>query len=79
MLSGIVHFINELLLNLLSLLPGSPFATFIQFTDEYELLGFINWFIPFDFCVTIMEAWLSAIMAMYLYKNGSKVLKFFGL
>lgn len=79
MLSGVVQFINQLLLNLLSLLPGSPFAAFIQFTDEYELLGFINFFIPFDFCVTIMEAWLPAIVSMYLYKNGRKVLKFFGL
>lgn len=79
MLTRVVQFINDSLMNILSLLPGSPFRGYLQFRDEYDILGMVNYFIPFDICLTILEAWGTAMAAIYLYKNAEKVLRFFGL
>lgn len=79
MFRNVIQFLNDCLLNLFSLLPGSPFRTFVHFKDEWELLGVLNFFIPFDFCSMLLEVWLVTVVSMYLYKNGSKVLSLFGL
>lgn len=79
MLDKLVQFLVQLLLNIFSILPESPFKTFLVFTDEYNILASINYFIPFDFCSAILELWCTTIAALYLYKNLEKILKLFGL
>lgn len=57
------------------LLPDSPFQAF--FADNtgplYEILGWINWFIPFDICFKITEIWVIAISAYYLFMLIRKI------
>lgn len=74
-----VQFLNDCLLNLFALLPGSPFRAFVEFKDNYKILGVLNFFIPFDICAGILEIWLGAVVSLYIYKNGSKILNLFGL
>lgn len=57
------------------LLPDSPFQAF--FADKmgplYDMLGWINWFIPFDICFKITEIWVIAISAYYLFMLIKKI------
>lgn len=60
--------ICEILASLLSLLPDS----FVQgIVDDLEsvdtFLGFLNFFIPFDICAAIFQAWLLAMTAYLVY------------
>ncbi len=69
-LTLLVGSFNQLLEGLFSLLPNSPFSpfiTFIQFDFEYDVLGMVNWFIPFDMFEKILEVWLSALTAYFGY------------
>lgn len=57
------------------LLPDSPFQTF--FADNLEplseILGWINWFIPFDICFKLTEVWVTGIAAYYLFQLIRKI------
>lgn len=51
---------------LTSILPRSPFASFIQSMDDMPFLGWLNWVIPMREIVTIFGAWLGAVALFYL-------------
>lgn len=46
----------------LTLLPQSPFAAFVSLTDEIPYLSYLNWFIPFDGMIAILEVWLQTVI-----------------
>lgn len=66
-----VKSVAELLNNILSLLPRSPFADFIQnfsFDSSLRLyLGWLNWFFPIRNIITIFSLWISAYALFLLY------------
>lgn len=69
-LSLLVGSFNHLLEGLFNLLPDSPFSsfiTFIQFDFEYDVLGMLNWFIPFDIFKEMLDVWLKALTAYFGY------------
>lgn len=56
---------------LISILPSAPFRVMLsQLADSsgMDVLGYINYFIPFKFCATCMNAWLVCVLAYYVYK-----------
>jgi len=56
---------------LISILPSAPFRVMLsQLTDSsgMDVLGYVNYFIPFKFCATCMNAWLACVLAYYVYK-----------
>ena len=56
---------------LISILPSAPFRVMLsQLADSsgMDVLGYINYFIPFKFCATCMNAWLACVLAYYVYK-----------
>lgn len=57
------------------LLPDSPFQTFFEgkLGILNDMLGWLNWFIPFDLCFKITEIWVVAIAAYYLFNIVKKV------
>lgn len=54
---------------LLSVLPGSPFAGFLNnFNNVFKpYLGILNYFIPIGDFLIIFSVWLSAIALFYVY------------
>lgn len=60
--------INDIQNILFALLPDSPF----QFTfppEVQEILGYINWLIPFYMFGNIFLVWCSAILIYYAYQT----------
>ena len=56
---------------LISLLPSAPFAAMLATLSNdsgIPVLGYVNYFIPFKFCATCMNAWLACVLAYYVYK-----------
>lgn len=67
-----------LIQNIISLLPTSPFAPFIQEFSSLPFLGYLNWFFPVRACLTVMAAWLSAITLFYIYSVVMRWVKLIG-
>lgn len=56
---------------LISILPSAPFRVMLsQLADSsgMDVLGYVNYFIPFKFCATCMNVWLACVLAYYVYK-----------
>lgn len=58
---------NELLMNLFSILPDSPILTIYEFDLSYDVLGTLNFIIPFDIAEKILILWSEALFAYYGY------------
>lgn len=46
----------------LTLLPQSPFATYVSLTDSIPYLQYLNWFVPIDGIFVVLEAWLQVVL-----------------
>lgn len=68
MVEAFIAFIKKILVQMLSFLPTSPFVSVTNALDKSEYLGYINWLIPFDVCLGIGQAWLTAIAIFYIYQ-----------
>lgn len=69
------NILKSFLSSIYDLLPDSPFQIF--FADKLgilnDMLGWLNWFIPFDMCFKITEIWVTAIAAYYLFNIVKKI------
>lgn len=61
-----------LLTGLLNVLPTSPFVILLGKIGEIDMLGFLNWFIPFDVCCVMLEAWGLSMAAFLTYSMIKK-------
>lgn len=52
---------------LLSLLPQSPFVTFLNAMEQWEFLKTLNWIVPIGTFISIGTAWLTAIGVYYAW------------
>ena len=55
----------------ISILPAAPFRAMLsQLSNSsgMDVLGYVNYFIPFKFCATCLNAWLTCVLAYYIYK-----------
>lgn len=62
---------------LISLLPAAPFRAMLSDLAEssgMDVLGYVNYFIPFKFCATCMNTWLACVLAYYVYKYLKEVI-----
>ena len=55
----------------IGLLPDSPFRL-LSYTPIEPYLSVMNYFIPFDFMLSTLEAWCIAIAVWYSYKSMLK-------
>lgn len=71
--------INGGLMAILSFLPDSPFADLLDDlaanSQIREILGMVNWFIPFYIFVPVLTAWLGCIAIYYVYQVVLRWLK----
>ncbi len=52
---------------IVNILPSSPFALVSNAPVE-GILGKINWFLPLNEMVSILQAWTTVIIFFYIYK-----------
>lgn len=59
-----------LALKVIELLPESPFVVLDELSrsEFYEWLQFLNWFIPVNTFVSILEGWLVCVAVYYVYQ-----------
>ncbi len=63
---------------LISILPNAPFAIMLHNLSNdsgLNVLGYVNFFIPFQFCATCMNIWLGCVLAYYVYKFLRQAIK----
>lgn len=63
---------------LINLLPSAPFRIMLSQlakSTDLNVLGYVNYFIPFKFCATCMNAWLACVLAYYIYKYLRQAIK----
>lgn len=67
LLSDIFFTFFDVILQILSILPASPFMHLVEYVSGFEFLGYMNYFIPFRDMATVMDLWLTAVIAYYVY------------
>lgn len=67
MLNWIVEKLLSLLDAVLSVLPTSPFAPYIDEFANLPFLGYLNWFLPVGKMLEVGLAWLGVIALYYVY------------
>ncbi|MCB5712131.1 hypothetical protein [Lactonifactor longoviformis] len=77
MINTAVDIIFNILSALVDLLPVSPFIVMCAKIDDIEFLGFLNYFIPFDNCLSLLEIWLVSVGIYLVVKNMRQIVDFF--
>ena len=67
MISFMSELLNYFAEFLKSVLPLSPFKSYISALESMPYLGYLNYFIPISAFIAIGQAWLIAIGMYYLY------------
>lgn len=63
---------------LISILPAAPFRIMlskIADSSGIDVLGYINYIIPFNFCAVCFDIWIDCILAYYVYKYLKKAIE----
>ena len=61
-----LNVLKVILLKVFSILPDSPFQSALADMD-LSFVPTLNWFIPFDVCADIMQAWLVCVFVYYVF------------
>lgn len=69
----LVNLISLALCALISKLPGSPFTGLLADIGDIPFLGFINYFIPFDFAATALSVWAPCMLAWRAFRLVKRV------
>lgn len=61
--------IEVVIIAIYGILPDDPFVPILESiqVSGMEYLSFMNWFLPFDICSTMMLAWLNCILVYYAF------------
>lgn len=59
---------------LVAILPTSPFESVMHYFSEFEYLPYINYFIPVEAILAVMELWLGAVGFWYVYCFFAKII-----
>lgn len=69
-----IEALTSVLSAILSLLPSSPIVALLVMVDKIEILGMVNYFIPFDTCALMMNIWLGCVAIYYVVTHVDKIL-----
>lgn len=67
MLETIADWLSQAGQFILSLFPDSPFTAITRSAGVGQVLGWLNWVMPFGEMLSIMQAWLSCIAVYYCW------------
>jgi hypothetical protein len=59
---------NSLLQLILAALPDSPFQILTRNSAIVEVIGYVNYFIPVSFMVSVLQAWIVAVGSFYIWQ-----------
>lgn len=62
----------------LAFLPTSPFQGVISTISEIPYLQYLNWFFPVTECIAVLQVWLLAVAAYYIYSAIMRWVKMIG-
>ncbi|MDE7339275.1 MAG: hypothetical protein K2N80_01775 [Lachnospiraceae bacterium] len=69
-----INIIKIIFIAIFELLPTSPFQVmFDQLMIDFDFLPYLNWFLPFDTCATMMLAWLDCVLVYYAFVLVKKI------
>lgn len=75
MVDSIIKFINKII----GLLPADPFTEYIRsvsdFFSENQIMGYVNYFIPINIFVDILQKWIVAVGVYIVVRSIVKALK----
>lgn len=63
---------------LITLLPLSPFRSFLDRLDVSGYLGLLNYFIPVAEIIAVLQAWVTAITLYYVYSVIARWVRLIG-
>lgn len=46
----------------IALLPQSPFSAYVSLSNEIPFLSYLNWFVPIDGCIAVLQVWLQCVL-----------------
>lgn len=77
MLDGLADAVTNFFSALLNALPKSPFVVLdnLSSNDYYTWLCYLNWFIPINTFVAILEVWLVCIALYYVIQIALRWIK----
>lgn len=78
MLNYIVELLNKFGGTIISILPTSPFNSFLSMFENLPFLSYLNWFIPVGTMVKVGLAWLGSIALFYVYSIIMRWIKMIG-
>lgn len=79
MLDWMGELLNKFAEWVLNLLPLSPFRNIDSFfAPIIPNLGYLNWFVPIGWIISVMAVWLSAISLFYIYSIIMRWIKMIG-
>ncbi len=67
--------LNEIQTVIFALLPDSPFLNMNIPDNVREILGYINWVVPFYMIGNTLLAWIGAIAVYYAYQTVFRWIK----
>lgn len=70
MLDGLTDALVSFAISVINLLPESPFVFLEELSSSefYQWLKFLNWFVPINTFVSILETWLVGVGLYYVYQ-----------
>lgn len=68
LIKGAIGLFFDILDIIIGILPSAPFRAMLSQIEGIDILGYVNYFIPFDFCAKCLNAWLACVLAYYVYK-----------
>lgn len=63
------NFLNDVQAAIMVLLPDSPFKNISVPKDITDILGYINWLVPFYMIGNTLLLWIGAITVYYAYQT----------
>jgi hypothetical protein len=67
-LSGVSDVANKIFSVVTYFLPVSPFRDLVIPGILAEIMGYVNYYVPFSGMVSISEGWISCVLIFYAYK-----------
>lgn len=68
MIAKLNAFLLKIVSVILTMLPDSPLASYIDELSNVDFLPYLNWFVPIGTLVGIGTSWLAAIAVFYAYQ-----------